>query len=113
MCRAGGQQLVPGEQSLLGTQQHCHASAHPAQHDRGSLTSEQALHGIVFCFSLKRKLEEKVVNPVDFLKHLKDPVGRTRSAVRAADYLETTLKLLKIKLHLSGKWRFNVTGSVV
>ncbi|KAM6338097.1 eosinophil peroxidase-like [Alca torda] len=59
--------------------------------------------------SLKRKLEENIVNSGDFLKHLKDPVGRTRSAVRAADYLETTLKLLKKKLHLSGKWRFNVT----
>uniref|UniRef100_A0A8C8BLW8 Lactoperoxidase n=1 Tax=Otus sunia TaxID=257818 RepID=A0A8C8BLW8_9STRI len=56
-----------------------------------------------------KNLEEKVANPMDFLKHLKDPVGRTRSAVRAADYLETTLKLLKIKLQLSGKWRFNVT----
>uniref|UniRef100_A0A8C4V728 Eosinophil peroxidase n=1 Tax=Falco tinnunculus TaxID=100819 RepID=A0A8C4V728_FALTI len=66
-----------------------------------------------FIFSLKRKLEEKFVNPMDFLKHLKDPVGRTRSAVRAADYLETTLKLLKIRLHISGKWRFNVTGNVV
>uniref|UniRef100_A0A8C8BKG2 Lactoperoxidase n=1 Tax=Otus sunia TaxID=257818 RepID=A0A8C8BKG2_9STRI len=62
--------------------------------------------------SLKKNLEEKVANPMDFLKHLKDPVGRTRSAVRAADYLETTLKLLKIKLQLSGKWRFNVTGNV-
>ncbi|OWK52503.1 Myeloperoxidase [Lonchura striata] len=46
---------------------------------------------------------------MDFLKHLKDPIGRTRSAVRAADYLETTLKLLKRKLHLSGEQRFNVT----
>uniref|UniRef100_A0A8C9MKZ3 Uncharacterized protein n=1 Tax=Serinus canaria TaxID=9135 RepID=A0A8C9MKZ3_SERCA len=52
-------------------------------------------------FSLKRKLEEKIVNPIDFLKHLKDPIGRTRSAVRVADYLETTLKLLKRKLNHS------------
>ncbi|NXK41432.1 PERM Myeloperoxidase, partial [Piprites chloris] len=59
--------------------------------------------------SLKKKLEEKLANPMDFLKHLKDPVGRTRSAVRAADYMETTLKLLKRELHLSGKQRFNVT----
>ncbi|KAJ7417387.1 myeloperoxidase [Pitangus sulphuratus] len=59
--------------------------------------------------SLKKKLEEKLANPMDFLKHLKDPVGRTRSAVRAADYMETTLKLLKRKLHLSGRQRFNVT----
>ncbi|XP_017679519.1 PREDICTED: myeloperoxidase-like [Lepidothrix coronata] len=59
--------------------------------------------------SLKKKLEEKLANPMDFLKHLKDPVGRTRSAVRAADYMETTLKLLKRKLHLSGEQRFNVT----
>lgn len=69
--------------------------------------------GPFFMFSLKRKLEEKVVNPMDFLKHLKDPVGRTRSAVRAADYLETTLKLLKTKLHLPGKRIFNVTGNAV
>ncbi|NXM06648.1 PERM Myeloperoxidase, partial [Tyrannus savana] len=62
-----------------------------------------------FMSSLKKKLEEKLANPMDFLKHLKDPVGRTRSAVRAADYMETTLKLLKRKLHLSGKQRFNVT----
>ncbi|NXJ69749.1 PERE peroxidase, partial [Rostratula benghalensis] len=59
--------------------------------------------------SLKRKLEEKIVSPMDFLKHLKDPVGRTRSAVRAADYLETTLKLLRTKLRLSGKCRLNIT----
>nr|XP_009938691.1 PREDICTED: eosinophil peroxidase [Opisthocomus hoazin] len=59
--------------------------------------------------SLKGKLEEKVAYPMDFLRHLKDPVGRTRSAVRAADYLETTLKLLRIKLRLSGKQRFNLT----
>uniref|UniRef100_A0A8B9DZ18 PERM Myeloperoxidase n=1 Tax=Anser cygnoides TaxID=8845 RepID=A0A8B9DZ18_ANSCY len=58
---------------------------------------------------LKQKLEEKVASPMDFLKHLKEPVGRTRSAVRAADYLETTLKLLKEKLQLPGKGRFNVT----
>ncbi|NWH60685.1 PERE peroxidase, partial [Geococcyx californianus] len=59
--------------------------------------------------SLKRKLEEKIANPMDFLKHLKDPVGTTRSAIRAADYLETTLNLLKKKLQLSGKWRNNIT----
>lgn len=64
-------------------------------------------------FSLKRKLEEKIVNPMDFLKHLKDPIGRTRSAVRAADYLETTLKLLKRKLRLSREQSFNVTGNVI
>lgn len=63
--------------------------------------------------SLKRKLEEKIVNPMDFLKHLKDPIGRTRSAVRAADYLETTLKLLKRKMHLFGEQSFNVTGNVI
>ncbi|NXD81650.1 PERM Myeloperoxidase, partial [Halcyon senegalensis] len=59
--------------------------------------------------NLKRKLKEKFASPVDFLKHLKDPVGRTRSAIRAADYLETTLKLLNIKLCASGKQRCNVT----
>ncbi|KFQ16207.1 Myeloperoxidase, partial [Leptosomus discolor] len=59
--------------------------------------------------SLKRILEEEASNPMDFLKHLKDPVGSTRSAVRAADYLETTLQLLKMKMRFSRKWRFNIT----
>ncbi|XP_040543511.1 myeloperoxidase isoform X2 [Gallus gallus] len=58
---------------------------------------------------LQQKLREEFPSPVDFLKHLKDPVGRTRSAVRAADYLETTLKLLKRKLQQSGRMRFNIT----
>ncbi|KAM9370675.1 eosinophil peroxidase-like [Phaethornis superciliosus] len=59
--------------------------------------------------SLKKTLEENFASPMDFLKILRDPVGRTRSTARFADYLETTLKLLRMKLRLSGKWRFNVT----
>ncbi|NXI56133.1 PERM Myeloperoxidase, partial [Chloroceryle aenea] len=59
--------------------------------------------------SLKRKLKDKFASPVDFLKHLKDPAGRTRSAVRAADYLETALTLLDKKLCASGKRRSNIT----
>ncbi|NXG03269.1 PERM Myeloperoxidase, partial [Sakesphorus luctuosus] len=59
--------------------------------------------------TLKRKLKEDFASPMDLLKHLKDPVGTTRSAVRAADYMETTLKLLQRRLHFSGKRRFNVT----
>ncbi|NXJ08990.1 PERM Myeloperoxidase, partial [Odontophorus gujanensis] len=59
--------------------------------------------------SLQQKLGEEFANPMDFLKHLKDPVGRTRSAVRAADYLETTLKLLKRNLEQSGRMRSNIT----
>ncbi|NXD12300.1 PERE peroxidase, partial [Nothocercus nigrocapillus] len=59
--------------------------------------------------SSKRKLEEEDATPTDFLKHLKEPVGKTRSAVRAADYLETTLKLLKRKFEMYVKGEFNVT----
>ncbi|NXY89626.1 PERE peroxidase, partial [Alcedo cyanopectus] len=57
----------------------------------------------------KRRLKEKFASPVDFMTHLKDPVGRTRTAARAADYLETTLRLLTRKLRASGNETVNVT----
>ncbi|XP_030392889.1 myeloperoxidase-like [Gopherus evgoodei] len=57
----------------------------------------------------KEAIQEKDVSPSDFLKHLKDPVAGTRSAIRAADYMETTLSLLKKKLRWIMKGKFNIT----
>ncbi|KYO48518.1 hypothetical protein Y1Q_0003945 [Alligator mississippiensis] len=60
----------------------------------------------------KQALEEDKVNPSDFLKHLTEPVAGTRSAIRSADYMETTLSLLKKKLQQNMKRPFNITGNV-
>nr|XP_042702088.1 myeloperoxidase-like [Chrysemys picta bellii] len=57
----------------------------------------------------KEAIGEKDASPSDFLKHLKDPVAGTRSAIRAADYMETTLSLLKKKLRRLVKGKFNIT----
>ncbi|XP_059573530.1 myeloperoxidase-like [Alligator mississippiensis] len=57
----------------------------------------------------KQALEEDKVNPSDFLKHLTEPVAGTRSAIRSADYMETTLSLLKKKLQQNMKRPFNIT----
>ncbi|EMP30549.1 Myeloperoxidase, partial [Chelonia mydas] len=57
----------------------------------------------------KETIGEMDVRPSDFLKHLKEPVAGTRSAIRAADYMETTLSLLKKKLLRIVKGKFNIT----
>uniref|UniRef100_A0A8C8SDE3 Lactoperoxidase n=1 Tax=Pelusios castaneus TaxID=367368 RepID=A0A8C8SDE3_9SAUR len=57
----------------------------------------------------KQNLKEKDVSPSDFLKHLKEPVAGTRSAIRAAYYMETTLNLLKKELQRRVKGEFNIT----
>ncbi|XP_067393757.1 myeloperoxidase-like [Emydura macquarii macquarii] len=57
----------------------------------------------------KEALKHKDISPSDILKHLKEPVAGTRSAIRAADYMETTLNLLKKKLLWITKGKFNIT----
>ncbi|CAM5165496.1 unnamed protein product [Eretmochelys imbricata] len=58
---------------------------------------------------LKEKLRNEAFTPADILGHIKQPVGGTRAMVRAADYMETTLSLLKEKLQWTVKRKFNVT----
>lgn len=53
------------------------------------------------------------MTPVELLRYFKQPVAGTRAAVRAADYMETTLTLLKEKLRWAVKGDFNVTGQGV
>ncbi|XP_038232110.1 myeloperoxidase-like [Dermochelys coriacea] len=57
----------------------------------------------------KEAFWKKDISPSDILRHLKEPVGGTRSAIRAADYMETTLSLLKKKLLRMVKGEFNIT----
>uniref|UniRef100_A0A8B9BRF9 Eosinophil peroxidase n=1 Tax=Anser brachyrhynchus TaxID=132585 RepID=A0A8B9BRF9_9AVES len=58
---------------------------------------------------IKKNLENDVLTPIELLRYFKQPVAGTRAAVRAADYMETTLTLLKEKLRWAVKGDFNVT----
>ncbi|NXO01321.1 PERM Myeloperoxidase, partial [Rhinopomastus cyanomelas] len=58
---------------------------------------------------MKEHLQNGVSTPVELLSYFKQPVAGTRAAVRAADYMETTLSLLKEKLRWAVRGDFNVT----
>ncbi|NXP22747.1 PERE peroxidase, partial [Scytalopus superciliaris] len=58
---------------------------------------------------IKEHLQNDALSPAELLRYFKQPVGGTRAAVRAADYAETTLSLLKEKLKWAVRGEFNVT----
>ncbi|KFW94196.1 Myeloperoxidase, partial [Phalacrocorax carbo] len=58
---------------------------------------------------IKEHLQKDVLTPVELLGYFKQPVAGTRAAVRAADYMETALTLLKEKLQRAVRGDFNVT----
>ncbi|XP_053941237.1 myeloperoxidase isoform X3 [Cuculus canorus] len=58
---------------------------------------------------IKEHLQNNALTPVELLGYFKQPVAGTRAASRAADYMETTLSLLKEKLHRAVRGDFNVT----
>ncbi|NXX98938.1 PERM Myeloperoxidase, partial [Centropus bengalensis] len=58
---------------------------------------------------IKEHLQNDALTPVELLGYFKQPVAGTRAAARAADYMETTLSLLKEKLQLAVRGDFNVT----
>ncbi|NXF12453.1 PERE peroxidase, partial [Smithornis capensis] len=58
---------------------------------------------------LKQHLQNDALTPAELLRYFKQPVGETRAAVRAADYMQTTLSLLKEKLRWTVRGDFNVT----
>ncbi|NXE11937.1 PERM Myeloperoxidase, partial [Lophotis ruficrista] len=58
---------------------------------------------------IKEQLQNDALTPVELLGYFKQPVAGTRTAVRAADYMETTLHLLKEKLRWAVRGDFNVT----
>ena len=59
--------------------------------------------------SLKR-VRRDVVKPHDALRLMKQPRGDTRSAVRSADYMAQTLRLLQDRVHHMHKRSLNATG---
>ncbi|KAM4886894.1 eosinophil peroxidase-like isoform 1-T2 [Sylvia borin] len=58
---------------------------------------------------IKKNLQNNALTPAELLRYFKQPVERTRAAVRAADYLHTTLSLLKERLQWAVRGDFNVT----
>ncbi|XP_065503154.1 myeloperoxidase-like [Caloenas nicobarica] len=58
---------------------------------------------------IKEHLQNDALTPTELLGYFKQPVAGTRAAVRAADYMETTLTLLKEKLRWAVRGDFNVT----
>ncbi|XP_054250556.1 myeloperoxidase-like [Indicator indicator] len=58
---------------------------------------------------MKQLLQNNILSPAELLGYSKQPVAGTRAAARAADYMETTLSLLKEKLRWVVKGDFNVT----
>ncbi|XP_075025158.1 eosinophil peroxidase-like isoform X2 [Calonectris borealis] len=58
---------------------------------------------------IKEHLQNDALTPIELLGYFKQPVAGTRAAVRAADYMETTLTLLKEKLRWAVRGDFNVT----
>lgn len=55
-------------------------------------------------------MRKEVVSPHDTLRLLKQPRGETRSAVRSADYMTQTLRLLQERTHHAHKRSLNATG---
>lgn len=62
--------------------------------------------------SIKENLQNNALTPAELLRYFKQPVEGTRAAARAADYLQTTLSLLKERLRGALRGDFNVTGRV-
>lgn len=55
-------------------------------------------------------MKRNAANPSDVLRLLKQPVGPTRAAVRAADYMDNAVKLIKQSLGRRSKRSINATG---
>ncbi len=59
---------------------------------------------------LVSRVRRNTMTPADTLRLLKQPVGQTRVAVRAADYMDYTVQLIKRSLEKRHKRSINATG---
>lgn len=55
-------------------------------------------------------MRRQTVTPHDALRLLKQPRGDTRSAVRSADYMRQTLRLMQERTHHARRRSLNATG---
>ncbi|XP_060765513.1 eosinophil peroxidase isoform X2 [Neoarius graeffei] len=60
--------------------------------------------------SLERVRRNDSINPADILRLMKQPKRKARQAVRAADYLEQTLRIISEKTHHTHKRSINATA---
>ncbi|XP_042344621.1 eosinophil peroxidase-like [Plectropomus leopardus] len=58
------------------------------------------------------RVRRNVVSPSDVLRTLKQPVGPTRNAVRAADYMDNAVKIIKRSLERRQKRSINATDLI-
>nr|ABC72122.1 myeloperoxidase [Siniperca chuatsi] len=79
--------------------QHCFEEAKKLVDDAYKYSREESL----------RRVRKEAVSPHDTLRLLKQPRGDTRSAVRSADYMEQTLRLLQERVHRVHKRSLNAT----
>ncbi|XP_030208813.1 eosinophil peroxidase [Gadus morhua] len=56
-----------------------------------------------------RRVRRDIVSPTDILRLMKQPRGDSRSAVRSADYMDQTLRLLHERIHRVHKRSLNAT----
>ncbi|XP_028259827.1 eosinophil peroxidase-like [Parambassis ranga] len=79
--------------------QHCFEEAKKTVDDAYKYSREEIL----------RRVRRDVVSPHDALRLLKQPRGDTRSAVRSADYMAQTLRLVHDRVHRVHKRSLNAT----
>ncbi|KAK5900867.1 hypothetical protein CgunFtcFv8_025790 [Champsocephalus gunnari] len=97
--------LIPAHSKPAGEQlgspllQTCFEEAKKIVDDAYKYSREESL----------RRVRKEVVRPHDALRLLKQPRGGTRSAVRSADYMAQTLRLLQERVHHVHKRSLNVT----
>lgn len=58
------------------------------------------------------RVKRNAAKPSDILRLLKQPVGVTRAAVRAVDYMDNTVKLIRASLFRRQKRSINATGAL-
>ncbi|XP_034458811.1 eosinophil peroxidase isoform X2 [Hippoglossus hippoglossus] len=97
--------LVPGHSKRTGERlgspflQNCFKEAKKLVDDAYLYSREESL----------KRVRRDVVSPHDTLRLLKQPRGETRSAVRSADYMAQTLRLLHDRVHRVHKRSLNAT----
>uniref|UniRef100_A0A3B3HS98 Myeloid-specific peroxidase n=1 Tax=Oryzias latipes TaxID=8090 RepID=A0A3B3HS98_ORYLA len=100
-----GISLVPAQSKPTGETlgspfvQQCFEEAKKIVDDAYKYSREESL----------RRVRKEVVRPHDALRLLKQPRGDTRSAVRSADYMAQTLRLVHDKVHHLHKRSLNAT----
>ncbi|KAM4719237.1 eosinophil peroxidase-like [Anableps anableps] len=100
-----GLSLVPSHSKPTGERlgspflQKCFEEAKKIVDDAYKYSREESL----------RRVRKDVVQPHDALRLLKQPRGDTRSAVRSADYMAETLRLVQDKVHRVHKRSLNAT----